>query len=526
MEMLPDWCSQLPDADQMREIDRWAIERRGVPSLELMERAGEAVVRAVERLCPDGPVAVLCGKGNNGGDGLVAARLLRELGRPVAVLTLAGRERLRGDALQNLERLPGPPPIALIDPSTAEQETPVLAAEASHALSGAAVLVDALLGTGFRGAAEGAAASAIEAIGRVAAPVVSVDVPSGLDASSGEVRGVAVSAAVTVAFHAGKPGLWIHPGKQRCGKVEVADIGIPRGAPVQASVGLLEDGVLDLLPRRGASSTKFTSGHVLVVGGSPGLTGAPRMAAEAAMRAGAGYVTACVPRSLQEVLAGGGRPEMMTKGMQEDEGALAPGCVEDVLAAAERGGALALGPGLGRSASAVESARRLAQRAQVAAVIDADGLNAHAGRLTELRGRDAETVLTPHAGELARLLQLRAVDVQQRRLGCALEAAAAAGAVVVLKGDDTVIADPSGFAAISPGGGPALATAGTGDVLSGVIAALLAAELPAFAAACAGVYMHLLAGRLAAQQQGSAEGVIASDVIAALPRCRGDRGHA
>lgn len=508
MDRLPDWCTALPDAQQMRAIDRWAIARQGVPSLELMERAGQGVAAAVERVCPDGPVAVLCGKGNNGGDGLVVARLLRERGRAVGVVTIAAADRMSADAQANMARLSGPAPLRFGG------------ADAQSALSGASVIVDALLGTGFEGAPRGAAAEAIEAISDLPAPVVSVDAPSGVDASSGEVQGVAVRATSTVTFHAAKPGLWIAPGKEHAGEVEAIDIGIPRGAPGEAGAGLIEPSVLELLPRREASSTKFSSGHVLVVGGSRGLTGAPRMSAEGAMRAGAGYVTACVPDSLQPILASGGRAEMMTRPLSEQEGALSAAAAPEVLEAARRGGALTLGPGLGRTPHAVDLARALAQRLPIPLVLDADGLNAHAEMLPALAGRSAETVLTPHAGELGRLLGLDAQEIQSRRLLHVRRAAELARAVVVLKGDDTLVARPDGLVAISRGGSPALASAGTGDVLSGVIAALLAQGLPAFAAAAAGVLVHARAGRIAARDVGGAEGVIASDVIAALPRAR------
>jgi ADP-dependent NAD(P)H-hydrate dehydratase / NAD(P)H-hydrate epimerase len=528
MGPLPHWCTALPDAETMRAIDRWAIEQRGVPSLELMERAGEGVARAAEQLAPDGPVTVVCGKGNNGADGLVAARLLRHAGRAVTVLTVSPPAELRGDARVNLERLPGDPPAPLA---------------AGAALPESAVVIDALLGTGFTGEPHGAVAEAIDAVNAAAAPALSVDVPSGVDASTGMIAGRAVRAALTVTFHAAKPGLWIHPGKACAGEVRTIDIGIPRGAPtgllgssapataaagptpsLPAAIGLIDVSVCDELPSRGAASTKFSSGHVLVVGGSRGLSGAPRMAAEAAMRAGAGYVTACVPDSLQAVLAAGGLPELMTMGLPEEDGALSPAAVATVLAATERGGALALGPGLGRAPGACAAARELVQRATVATVLDADGLNAHAGRLGELAGREAPLVLTPHAGELARLLELSSEQVERERLLHVRAAAALADAVVVLKGDDTLIADPSGRVLVNPGASPALATAGTGDVLTGVLAALLAQGLDALTAAAAGVWMHAAAGRAAAQRLGAAEGVIASDVIAALPAARSGAG--
>ncbi len=344
--------------------------------------------------------------------------------------------------------------------------------------------------------------------------------PSGVDASSGEVSGAAVEASQTVSFHAGKPGLWIRPGKAHTGTLEVIEIGIPRGAPETATVGLIAARVCDLLPRRGAASTKFSSGHVLIAGGSRGLSGAPMMAAHASMRTGAGYVTACVPVSLQPILAAAATPELMSRGLPEDDGALSAEGVAAVLEAAARGGALVLGPGLGRSAPAGVFARTLAAEAGVALVLDADGLNAHAGRLGELAGRSAPTVLTPHAGELARLLELDSAEVERTRLRCVRLAAELAMGVVVLKGDDTLIADPGGTVAVSAGASPALASAGTGDVLSGVIAALLAQGLDPFTAAAAGVWLHAEAGREAARRLGGAESVIATDVIAALAAAR------
>jgi hydroxyethylthiazole kinase-like uncharacterized protein yjeF len=502
------------DAETMRAVDRWAIEERGVPSLDLMERAGAGVTRIVERLAPDGPAAVVCGKGNNGGDGLVVARLLREAARSVTVVCAAPPGDFTGDARVNLERLPGEAPFELAE----DRE------RSERALAEATVIVDALLGTGFQGEPRGAVGEAIEVVNAARAPVVSVDVPSGVDASTGVASGAAVRATATVTFHAGKPGLWIAPGKTHAGEVHTIDIGIPRGTPSEATIGLIEPSVLDRLPRRGASSTKFISGHVLLAGGSRGLTGAPRMAAEAAMRAGAGYVTAFVPESLQAILATAGPPELMTRGLPDEDGGLTADGVQDVLDATSRGGALALGPGLGRSGGAVQFARELAREAKVALVLDADGLNAHAGCLGELAGRTAPTVLTPHAGELGRLLEVSSEEIERERLHHVRAAALQAQAVVVLKGDDTLIAEPSGRVAVSPGRTPALATAGTGDVLTGVIAALLAAGLDPFTGAAAGVWLHAEAGREAARRQGANEGVVASDVIAALPSVRGNAG--
>jgi NAD(P)H-hydrate epimerase len=504
----------LADAEQMRATDRFAIERMGVPGLELMERAGLGVARAVEQVARDGPVVVVCGKGNNGGDGFVAARVLREAGRSVRVLCSAAADDYTGDARVNLERLPGAAPEGL---GAALPPDP-------------AVVVDALLGTGFEGEPRGAVGDAIAAINATAGRVVSVDVPSGVDASTGVVAAEAVRASVTVTFQLAKPGLWIAPGKEHAGEVRVVDIGIPREAlaeataPARRTIGLIEAQVARELPVRGPSSTKFSSGHVLVVGGSPGLTGAVRMAAHAALRAGAGYVTACLPEPLAPIVAAAGTPEIMTRGLPEARGDLLEGALESVLDAASRGGALALGNGLGRAEGAQSFAHELALRAELPILLDADGLNAYAGQLAALAGRASPTVLTPHAGELSRLLELPSSEIERERLRHAREAAERSRAVVVLKGDDTLVAAPDGPVLVSAGGSPALATAGTGDVLAGVIAALLAAGLDALTAAAAGVWLHAAAGREAARRQGSAEGVIAGDVISALPAVRGEAG--
>jgi NAD(P)H-hydrate epimerase len=496
---LPDWLQPLPGAEQMRAMDRWAIEERRIPSLDLMERAGAGIALLADRTVPRGPVAIVCGKGNNGGDGFVAARLLYELGRTVRVLRLAEQHDYRGDAAENLRRLEG----------AHEPFTPA-------ALADAALVVDAIFGTGFDGEPRGLAREAIEAITEHGAPVVSADIASGVDASTGEAAEASVHATATATFAAAKPGHWIAPGKQQTGTLEVVNIGIPAGAPVQADVGLLTPRVHAVVPGRAAPGTKFTSGHVVVAGGSRGLTGAPCLASEAAMRAGAGYVTALVAATLEPIFETR-LLEVMTRGLPDDDGALGPRAVDDALAASERAGALVLGPGAGRAEGTFEFVRELAARAPVALLLDADGLNAHAGELERLAGRDAPTVLTPHAGELGRLLGRPSHEIERRRLRSAREAAQRANAVVVLKGDDTIIATPDGAAAVNGLSAPALATAGTGDVLSGVIGAFLAKRLDPFTAACAGVRRHAAAGRVAAAAQG-ADGVIASDVIAALPR--------
>jgi hydroxyethylthiazole kinase-like uncharacterized protein yjeF len=492
---LAPWLEPLPDAEQMRATDRWAIEERGIASLDLMERAGEGLVRVAEQCAPDGPVVVVCGPGNNGGDGYVAARLWRKHGREVMVLTVG--EPKQGDALTNRDRLPGPKPQPF----------------APKHVKDCALIVDALLGTGATGAPRDEYATAIEAINKAGAKIVAADIPSGVDASTGAVDGVAVHAAATATFAAAKPGLWIHPGKAHAGRVEVIDIGIPRGAPSDPQTGLIEWAIVDLIPQRGAQSNKFTSGHVLVAGGSRGLTGAPTLTATAAMRAGAGYVTACVPASLEPILESK-LTEAMTLGLPDRNGSLGAAGAAQVLERCERAGSLVLGPGLGREGA--DFALELASTASIPLVLDADGLNAHVGKLDVLAGRTASTILTPHAGELARLLETESETVAARRLEHARAAAKRANAIVVLKGDDTIVADPDGRVAVNRGGSPGLATAGTGDVLSGIIGALLTQALDPLAATCAAVWIHSEAGRRAATEQGSPNSVIASDVIAQI----------
>jgi len=501
---LPRWLDQLLAADQMRATDKWAIETRGVPSLELMEHAAEGLADVVQRHAPAGRIAVVCGKGNNGGDGLAAARLLRQAGRDVDVLLVWPGEWLQGDAKAMLKQLPGPAPEEF----------------GEDRLKGAHVIVDAVLGTGFEGAPRQPVDKVIAAINAAKARVIAADVPSGVNASTGQVEGEAVAALATATFHRGKPGLWISPGKRHAGIVEVIDIGIPRGTPVKAEAGLIGGSVMRDMPRRGADSTKFSSGNVFILGGSSGLTGAPSMSALAAMRTGAGYVTVGAPASL-ELSFTVRLLEAMMVGLPETAGSLSPEAVGPALKAIGRADAVVLGPGLSKAPGARGFALEMFERIDVPLVIDADGLNALEGVFPEdLPQRRWPTVLTPHAGELGRLLGVSSKEVAGRRLELAREAAATARAFVVLKGDDTLIVSPGGRVAISRGGAPALATAGTGDVLAGVIGAMLAKGLPPAHAACAGVYAHVRAGQIAAAPHG-ADGVIASDVIHALPAALG-----
>jgi NAD(P)H-hydrate epimerase len=469
---LPSWLEPLPSAAAQRDIDAWAIHDLGIASATLMERAGTGLARLVADLVPEGRVSVVAGKGNNGGDGHVAARLLRERGREVELIDVFDAEPGWG-----------------------------------RRLSGSAVVVDALLGTGFAGHPREPVAGAIAAINAAGAAqvrVVACDIPSGVDGSNGEVAGDAVHADHTVTFHAAKPGLWLAPGKAHAGEVTIVDIGIPGwDLPVAIDAGLITEAVLAEIPRRGADSNKFTSGHVLIVAGSEQYTGAPVLVSQSGARAGAGYVTVAVPSSVIAVLQGKLLEPMVTS----HEGALS---------LLTRADALVVGPGLGRGGDVEALVRALCREAECPVVLDADGLNALGEDLAVLADRGSPTVITPHAGELGRLLACDSSEINAHRLAKAKQAAELSRGVVVLKGDDTIVTDGD-RTAISPGGVPALATAGTGDVLSGVIGAYIAKGMDPFTAACAGVYAHLRAGALAAAVVGQ-EGVIASDVIAQLPR--------
>ncbi|HEX5761897.1 MAG TPA: NAD(P)H-hydrate dehydratase [Solirubrobacterales bacterium] len=498
------WLRPLYDADGMRVVDRWAIEEQGVPSLELMEAAGRAVAGAVGELEPQGPVRVVCGKGNNGGDGLVAARYLAEAGYEVEALLLWPAAELSGDAAANLERLDG-----------TGVHVEHLGDELGSRLDGSGAVVDAVFGTGFSGVPRDPAAAALEAINGCGAPVVACDVASGVDASSGAVDGIAVAADLTVSFHAAKLGHRVAPGKWHTGALLVAPIGIPDGPPGEPVPGEIEPSVLALAPPRGPHSTKFSSGQVAIAGGSRGLTGAVRMASQAAIRAGAGYATVVVPADLEAIFEQG-QPEVMSVGCPGGDGCLAPAAAKPLLRVFERASAGVFGPGLGRDPGSVTLAHEVIGAIEAPLVIDADGLNAFAGRLDAIAARSAATILTPHAGELGRLLGRASAEVDTQRLAAAREAAEAADAIVVLKGDDTIVTDGKRVA-VNTLSAPALATAGSGDVLSGLVAALLGRGLEPFAAACAAVLAHARAGREAAARIGAAESVIATDVIDAIP---------
>jgi NAD(P)H-hydrate epimerase len=499
----------LYTAAAMREIDADAIEGLGIPGSHLMERAGMAVAREILERVHLHMAVVVAGKGNNGGDGFVVARELYAAGIDVIVVTLAGPDAGSPDVQLNrsiLDRL-GVEVLPLLE----DDGTPL--EEAVEALEDADVVVDAIFGTGFSGAAGGAAAAAIELINQASGYVVSVDIASGVDASTGEIEGPAVFADLTVTLHAAKVGHFVTPGGVLSGEVVVAAIGIPSECRRDADVFLLNgEGLAPLVVPKSALDHKRSVGTVLVIGGSRGMTGAAHMTAMAALRSGAGLVHAALPQG-----AGGEKPyvEVIAVEVPGADGRFSMAGRSALFAEAARLQAVAVGPGLGRADEAQLLVRELIG-VDKPLLLDADGLYALGDRLELLAEREQPTVLTPHEGELGRLLGVPASDVAARRLFSAREAATRSGATVVLKGEATIIADPSGLAYVVPTGNPGLATPGTGDVLSGVIAAQLAKGLCATDAACLGAYLHGLAADLAAEETGT-EGMIASDLFTFLP---------
>jgi len=450
----PELFESLYSAEEMRSVEeRYPAYPDSIP--ELMERAGAAVAHEAMLAFPAArSFACVCGGGSNGGDGRVAARILREAGH--------------------------------VADETAEPED-------------YDVVVDALFGTGFRGASRPEAAAVIARINSASAPVVAVDLPSGVNASTGEVAGAVVDADLTVTFHGSKVGLAIGPGRFHAGRLVVAGIGLEDVPTLhrRATAALLT-----IVPRRGARDTKYSSGSVLVVGGAPGTTGAACLAAMAALRADAGYVTLAVPEEAlpaAEALA----LEPVKIGWRDGDAA------ESIASAAERATALAIGPGLGRGNERRTLVRELLGRLPLPAVVDADALFA-----LEPFERDSHTVLTPHAGELARLLDTDSSWVATHRLAAAQQAAERFHAVVLLKGADTIVAAPGEGVIVCDLGPPSLATAGTGDVLTGVIGAFLAKGLEPQLAAAAGAVAHARAAELAPYRAG----LVASDLLASLPQ--------
>ena len=492
--------------EQATELDR-ATQARGVPAELLMERAGRAVARATIDLLGGSygrRAVVVCGTGNNGGDGLVAARHLWRQGVAVAMVMIEVPGRLREPAATNLARL------------RAETDARILAAPAlRREVARADVAVDAIFGTGFRGTPEDEWAAAIAALNGSPVPVVAVDIPSGVDGTSGAVAGDAVRADLTVTFGAAKTGTLLLPGAEYAGAVRVVDIGFPDDL-LHAQLWLTEPAdVTEMLPRRGADTHKRTSGVLLVVAGSRGMTGAPRLIAEAAARIGAGLIVVAVPTEILPIVQSGLTETVFVGLPYTADGTVAAAAVERLLERLDDADALAVGPGMTTHPETAGAIRALVARSPVPVVLDADGLNAYTEDAGALATRGSEAVLTPHVGEFGRLTGVKPRDLDADRVGHVRRLAADARAVVLLKGSRTLIADPNGHTRLNATGSPVLATAGSGDVLTGTIGGLLARGLGAFDAATAGAYLHGLAGTIAGQTRG--EGTMARDVAASLP---------
>ena len=489
----------LLSPSEMAAADAAAVSE-GTPVEALMDRAGRALAREVLRVSGRRyglRVALVCGKGNNGGDGFAAARSLLREGASARCLVVGDPDRIDGPAATHLARL--------------------LAAGGEvrrfdGALGHSDVVVDALFGTGFRGVVEGDAATAIRAMNDARAPVVAADIPSGVAGDSGKVEGLAVDAFSTVAMAAEKIGSAVGDGATLAGEVRVADIGIAI-RPTDAFIVEASD-VRGILPRRALDAHKRSGGAVALLAGSRDMTGAAILAASGALRMGAGYATL---GSSSHAVGAAQRalPEVLAQALTEDP-SLGPRALDEFAAVVDRADALGVGSGLGRGDPQRALVERVLAEVQVPLVLDADALNVLAKHTKALEERTGPTVVTPHPAELARLQEVEVDDVQADRLGAARRAADKLGCVVLLKGFRTIVVRPDGRAVVNPTGGPELATAGTGDVLAGALAALLAARLDPFEAAWAAAFVHGRAGELAAERLGT-NGVLATDVSEVLP---------
>ena len=506
---------RILNAAQMREADRYTIEEIGIPSLVLMENAGRQVVSALEasyESCLQGRVAIVCGRGNNGGDGFVVARTLLQRGIDVSVFVVGSVAAVRGDAKVNLDIL-GRLGVTVVE-ITDEQAWELHFSE----ISTCTLIVDAIVGTGLTSPLDGMLETIVADINAAAIPVVSIDLPSGLSSDTPHVLGACIDASMTVTLAAPKFPLVLPPGEAYAGDVVIADIGIPlevidhvEGRHVEL---LTPEPLRDLIGPRAADSHKGDFGRVTIVAGSLGKTGAAHLAAQAALRSGAGLVTVATPASVLGIVASMG-PEFMTEPLVEStDGCIGADAIERVLGLDQD--VLACGPGLGRTESVATFVRALLDRATVPLVLDADAITVLAGDSGSLTGReDRDVIITPHPGEMARLIGATVEDVQANRIDVAVEFAASRRVYVVLKGHRTVIATPDGHVYINPTGNPGMATGGTGDVLTGTIAAWLAQLLDADAACRLGVFLHGAAGDLAEGREGQ-NAMTASDLVASL----------
>lgn len=494
----------------MRQIDRIAIEERGIPGLTLMERAGQAVANLIiSRVFPR-KVAVVTGKGNNAGDGFVAARLLSRAGFGVTLLMLADETEISGDALTNFRALP--PEMPRVSCKELSQIPPWL-----YKVD---CIVDAVLGTGIKGEIKGLYADVIRAINRSAARVVAVDIPSGLPGDAVYFDSLCVKADYTVTMGLPKLGMVQHPAAAFCGEVIVASIGFPEDllqAPTSSRCNLLtSETVAPYLPFRPPDGHKGTFGTVLIVAGSPGMTGAASMTALAAARSGAGLVFVAMPEKLAPILEAKLTEPITMPLVTEEQGIPDLNMHEKIMQKSEGAKAVALGPGMGKAPQTRKLIRKLYADITAPLVLDADGLNAFENNCTGLKNRKAPTVLTPHPGELARLLNKKASEIRENRISVARDFATQYNVILALKGASTVVANPDGEIFINSSGNTALSKGGSGDVLTGLIAGFLAQGLHCMKAAGLGVFIHGMAGEIAGERK-TVRAALPTDVIDAIP---------
>ena len=502
---------KIVSTGEMRAIDRATSERFGVPSLRLMENAGATVADYVlSRYPAAGRVVVFCGKGNNGGDGFVAGRRLQESGKKVQVILLADPGDLRGDAAAMFGKLPSPA-IAVHSSAELKSEQVQLAMQAD-------LYLDAVLGTGFKPPVSGLYADAIAIMNASQVPVIAVDIPSGADADAmGPQGGTIARADAIVTFTAPRPA---HVFSMLTGGATVvADIGSPEEAIVSAlrlNVITARD-VARLIGPRPAESNKGNYGHVLVVGGSLGKAGAAAMAGMAVLRAGAGLSTVATAKSVLGTVAGF-HPELMTEPLPEtDAGAISTKAQDRIEELSKGMTVLAIGPGISRDSETAELVRALVAKLQLPMVVDADGLNAFQGRTAKLNGQGRTLVITPHPGEMARLAGCTIADVQKDRLGTARKFAREHEVIVVLKGHRTLVVRPDGEAWVNTTGNAGMATGGTGDILTGMVAGMIAQHsTDAFTAVLAAVHLHGLAGDVMRERVGE-HSLVATDLLQGLP---------
>ncbi len=502
------------DSQQMRGVDRAATELLGVSSVVLMENAAIGVADAIgERFANARRVAIFCGPGNNGGDGLAVARHLSVRGYDCCVFTVGPPPRPQSDAALQLET------VRRMELSLRHVEGGAAVAAAVAAARESDLVVDALFGTGLARPLGEPFAALVEALSALPVARLAVDLPSGLDAGRAEIPGPHFVADLTVTFAAPKVALVLGPASEAAGEVVITDLGVPADL-VEASEARLHlltaEELAPYLPPRPRAGHKGDFGHLLIVAGSAGKAGAAILAARAAVRSGAGLVTAAVPQEILETVDLGSIESMTLPLPTAGPSGLGAGTAAAVAAACAGKDAVAVGPGLGTESGTRQAVLELVSTVALPLVLDADGLNAFAGDIGRLRARRSETVLTPHPGELARLLGCGIDDITADRVGAARRAAAESGAVVVLKGHQSLVADPDGDVWINPTGNPGMATGGTGDVLTGLLGGLLAQGYEALAAAQLAVFVHGLAGDRAAAEIGE-RGLRAGDLVGALP---------